>query len=1003
MLIRTKLLILLCVVCTVFAGLVYTIEKKVFIRQALEHEQRELLLTGARAMVAIERELSDLSRFADDYASWDDTYSFMEDADPDYLASNFVPEMFEGNEINLVCIVDLEGAIRYARFYDLVDGAFHDLAPFTSESVPLKASWSRHADAGSCTNGMIGTQRGVLMIASEPILPSEATGPVRGTLIVGRLLDERRMARVRDLVRIAMEIIPAEAYPIPIGMAATTQDRRSGPPHVLDTRLPSTAFAYFPVPDIEGAPLIVLQVSMDRIFLAEAWQSARFAMVVVLAGGLAGLIAILIFVESQVLRRLGAVGRFVAKIRQTHDLTTRLPASRHDEVGHMAQGINEMLEELQETEQSLRSSQEHLELALQGADLGLWDWDIQTGKCLFDDRWTEMLGYERHEIDPDIKGWEGLIHPEDQVRFESARAAHLNGKSDQLDAVYRLRRKGEGWEWVLVRGKVVARSPDGAALRMSGTHLDVTKTRLAEERYTMLFEQMLRGFALFEIVAGTDGEPEDYRFVEVNPAFETQTGLISADVIGKSVVDVFPDVRERWLRLFRNVARTGQPEHAEDYTGELDRYYELTVFAPSIGQLAVIFRDVSEKRRAEQEHNRLQTQIQQTQKLESLGVLAGGIAHDFNNLLMGIMGNTDLARDDIPDDSPAHESLKEIETASKRAAELCRQMLAYSGRGRFVVESMDLNAVIQEMSQLINVSISKKAELELDLALKLPAIEADITQIRQIVMNLIINASEALGEMPGHIRISTGVVDCARRELSRSHVNPDLPAGPYVYLQVQDTGCGMSNEVRDRIFDPFYTTKFTGRGLGLGAVMGIMRGHRGAILVDTAPQNGTIFKILFPPGTRNAPSANTDSESVEFGAFRGIGTVLIVDDEPTVMHTAVGLLSKMGFDIMTAVDGREAVSVFERHCHQIVCVILDLTMPEMDGVEAYQHLRKIHARTPIVISSGYEESELDDRFTGPGIFAFLQKPYQRSALEATMRKVLEQDRDLESASLSSSS
>lgn len=629
-----------------------------------------------------------------------------------------------------------------------------------------------------------------------------------------------------------------------------------------------------------------------------------------------------------------------------------------------------------------------------------------------------------------------------------------------------------------------------------------------EERYQMLFETMLNGFALHEIICDVDGNPVDYRFLTVNPAFERLTGLRACDIVGRTVREVLPNTEPVWIETYGRVALTGEPIAFENYSQELDRYYEVNAYRTAPGQFAVIFADVTDRqraqqevlrrhqqllsifdgidqvihvcdpqsyqvlyaneaartqwgdivgqpcylaihgrttpcpfctndrifgenvgktyiweyfdercrrwyrcidkaiewpdgrlvryemaiditalRKAEEERRRMELQVQQAQKLESLGVLAGGIAHDFNNLLMAILGNADLALQDLSEVSPARPMLEEIEIAARRAADLCRQMLAYSGKGRFVLMPINLSEVVSEMVHMLQVSVSKKAVLRFHCAETLPSIEADPTQIRQVIMNLIINASEAIGNRSGVISISTGAMECDRQYLTSTHLDESLPEGCYVYLEVTDTGSGMDAETQARIFDPFFTTKFTGRGLGLAAVLGIVRGHRGAIKVYSEPGRGTTFKILFP--AIDLPPETIHPERFPGEHWCGTGTVLLVDDEETVRTLGKRMLERLGFDVLVACDGREALNLFAAHGEEIVCVILDLTMPHMDGEETFRELRRIRPNVRVVMSSGYNEQEIVQRFAGKSLAGFIQKPYQLARLAATLRNILE--------------
>ncbi len=393
--------------------------------------------------------------------------------------------------------------------------------------------------------------------------------------------------------------------------------------------------------------------------------------------------------------------------------------------------------------------------------------------------------------------------------------------------------------------------------------------------------------------------------------------------------------------------------------------------------------DITERKLAEEERQNLEQQMLHAQKLESLGVLAGGIAHDFNNILMAIIGNADLALMRINKESPAVENLHRIEQAAARAADLAKQMLAYSGKGKFVIENIDLNILLEEMLHMLEVSISKKAVLRFNPHQHLPTVEADITQMRQIVMNLVINASEAIGEKSGVIAITTGCMDCDRSYLKDVWLDENLQGGLYVYLEIADSGCGMDRNTLAKLFDPFFTTKFTGRGLGMAAVLGIVRGHRGAIKVYSEKQRGTTFKILLPASSRPAEIFNGDSNTNE---WQGSGTVLLVDDEESVRGIGVEMLKELGFTTVTANDGREALEIF-KSTPDIAFVILDLTMPHMDGEQCFRELRQLKPDIKVIMSSGYNEQEVTQKFVGKGLAGFIQKPYRLSTLQEVIRGI----------------
>ncbi|GAM11143.1 blue-light-activated protein [Geobacter sp. OR-1] len=399
--------------------------------------------------------------------------------------------------------------------------------------------------------------------------------------------------------------------------------------------------------------------------------------------------------------------------------------------------------------------------------------------------------------------------------------------------------------------------------------------------------------------------------------------------------------------------------------------------------LLVIGRDISDEKRLAAEKKKIEEQMLHAQKLESMGVLAGGIAHDFNNILTAIIGNADLALMRLNPESPVLENLHRIEKAAGRASDLAKQMLAYSGKGRFVIESIDMNRLVEEMLHMLEVSISKKAVLKLNLHQPLPTVEADATQIRQVIMNLVINASEAIGEKSGIIAITSGCMECDRNYLKDVWLDDNLSDGLYVSLEIADTGCGMNKDTFSKIFDPFFTTKFTGRGLGMAAVLGIVRGHKGAIKVYSEPGKGSSFKILLPAGGKPEETCKIGSDTTE---WKGSGTVLLVDDEETIRALGTEMLRELGFDVVTAEDGRDAIAVFSGR-DDISFVILDLTMPHMDGEQAFRELRRINPSIKVIMSSGYNEQEVTQKFVGKGLAGFIQKPYKLSMIRDVFRNM----------------
>jgi signal transduction histidine kinase len=401
-----------------------------------------------------------------------------------------------------------------------------------------------------------------------------------------------------------------------------------------------------------------------------------------------------------------------------------------------------------------------------------------------------------------------------------------------------------------------------------------------------------------------------------------------------------------------------------------------------------VTQDITEQVEAVQRRQKLEEQTREARRLESLGVLAGGIAHDFNNIMVSVLGYSDLALQKLPPSSPVRPLIEKAMKGGERAAELCSQMLAYSGKRQLAVGAIDLNAVVKEMSQLLEVSLKKKTALKYQLEADLPAVEADPIQLPQVVMNLIVNASEAIGEKSGVIAVSTRVMECDSDYWKGVFFSgEEMAEGVYVCLEVSDTGCGMDAETKVRIFDPFFTTKFTGRGLGLATVLGIIRAHKGAIELSSEPGKGTTIRLLFP--AIQQPAEQMAREVAAPDGWRGAGTILLVDDEEHVLEVGGLMLERAGFEIRTARDGREALEVFRQYQADIVCVVLDLMMPNMDGEETLRELRRIQDDVKVVFSSGYHEQDMTERLAGVSFAGFLNKPYTEDALVAKLRQATE--------------
>ena len=660
--------------------------------------------------------------------------------------------------------------------------------------------------------------------------------------------------------------------------------------------------------------------------------------------------------------------------------------------------------ERKEAELRLENSEKRMRLALEASQIGLWDWDVKSDQWYASPTYYTMLGYEPRSGPGDRGEWLERVHPDD--RAEVAGKIQKVRTEDFVSYEYEARmRHADGvYHWVSVAGYGVTRDPEGSLARLVGIRQDITERKQAEEAQKTSQAQLEAAMDLADLVSWEfDAESELFTF---NDRFYALYGT-TAEIEGGYQMPadeyvrrfIHPDDHRVFVEGAEKAMGTTEPnyraylEHRVMRRDREVRHINVRFVVTKDEQGRTIKtnganQDITERKQAEAERLQLERRLQQSQRLESLGVLAGGIAHDFNNILMSVLGNAELALTILSPSAPARENLLEITASSRRAADLCRQMLAYSGRGHFVTEAIDLQALIEDMLGLLQSTVSKKALLNLNMGKNLPPMRGDVSQLSQVIMNLVINASEAIGERSGVITISTGVTECTGEYLERTYGEGNLAPGLYLTLEVSDTGAGMDKATQERIFEPFFTTKFTGRGLGLSAILGIVRGHKGALRLYSELGKGTTFKILFPVSETAAESLARANGATK-DDWQGAGTILLVDDEETIRTLGVRMLASLGFTVITAADGREALAVYAEHRDEITLVLLDLTMPHMDGEQTFRELRLIAPGVRVVMSSGYAQNDIAARFAGKGLVGFVHKPYSLAELRDQLRAALE--------------
>jgi len=599
-------------------------------------------------------------------------------------------------------------------------------------------------------------------------------------------------------------------------------------------------------------------------------------------------------------------------------------------------------------------------------------------------RLTELLERgvaEDRSESVELRGTDGALIARTGRAGGALQATHLHDIYDAGEVVGRLR-TSYSLGPLLLRTLVVAMGSLAFSclvvivfrgLTQREIHESARALKESERKYHSLYGSMKEGLAIHSVEPPAEpGAESRLTILDANPNCLAMFGLDRKAIQGVDSFTTFgPGLLEHQAELLDLDGTEGIASFELAIPGQA-RQYLVQAFSPVPGQIATLFEDITQRKRSEDERLNLERQLLHAQKLESLGILSGGIAHDFNNLLAAIQGFLNLAQIQLEPGSPVLRHLDAMEQVLQRAADLTRQMLAYSGRGRFIVQPHSLNQVLQGMNDLVKVTVPKKISLSFDLAMGLSPIEADGTQVQQVILNLLTNASEAMGGQGGAIRVATRATQLGPEDLAEGFQGQDLEPGSYVILEVSDTGCGMIPEVQARIFDPFYTTKSTGRGLGLSAILGILRGHRAGMQIDSRPGEGTTFRIYFR--TSSQPLAVKEAKPRP-ARSQLQGTVLLVDDEEMILSSVSDMLESMGLQVHLARDGRQAVAKVQKEGGSLDLVLMDITMPHLDGLEAFRQIQLLDPGLPVILSSGYSEHESIHDGIGEQAASFLQKPY----------------------------
>lgn len=645
-----------------------------------------------------------------------------------------------------------------------------------------------------------------------------------------------------------------------------------------------------------------------------------------------------------------------------------------DEKGVVWGGVEVIMNitDIRKTEESLRKSEKQMQLALQGADLGLWDWNIISGEVVYNQRWAEMLGYTLTEIKPNFSSWERLLHPDDMPEVMKSLNAHLDGETPIFETEHRLLAKNGTWKWILARGKVMEWGNDGNPTRATGTHLDITERKQAEQGLRESEEKnkaLINGMRDTVMVIDFDGNFVDMNIAAVEILGYSREELLSmgpADIDSTldagAIKNLIKEISTDMLQVFETIHTTknGKSIPVEIHSS-IVRYQ---------GKAAIlsIGRDLTDRKQAEEERLKLE-------KLESVGVLAGGIAHDFNNLLTGLFGNIEIAKMYLSTDHKSYKFLEHAERSMESATHLTNQLLTFARGGDPIKETLSIGEALAETAQFSLRGSNTK--LQTNIAPDLWTVEVDKGQLSQVISNLVINAQQG---MPGG-----GTIILAADNIETSECR-------YVQITMQDEGVGIAPQYLGKIFDPYFTTKQKGSGLGLAVTLSIINKHNGTITVNSTLNEGTTFTIRLPAAeeaektTPGKTSDEVDSEPVP------AVHILVLDDEETVRNVLGAMLEKMGHRVSYAAAGQEAITKYrnaQKNNSPYDAVITDLTIPgKMGGEAVAQEILAVNPQAKIIVSSGYTTDSIMTNYKAYGFQGRVVKPYRFAELKDVVEQML---------------